>query len=257
MRPVSYLGELAILGGEALGGLVRGRADGRETLAQMYRLGVQSLPLVALTCFFTGAVMALQVAFTLSAYGAATYVGAFTGVSMVKELGPVLTAVMVAARVGAGITAELGAMTVTEQVDAIRALGASPVRQLVVPRVLALLLLVPVLTTMGMAFGIFGGLAIALTEVGQGPEFYLAQVRDFILISDILLGLAKTLFFAFAIGIIACRNGLRVRGGATGVGQATTETVVYASITVFISNFFLSKAFMVLQGYILRWLAAS
>lgn len=215
---------------------------------QMYRLGVRSLPLVGLTTVFTGAVMALQVSYTLSAYGANLYLGSFTALAIVKELGPVLSAVMLTARVGAGITAELGSMTVTEQVDALRAFGASPTKKLVVPRLIALLIMLPVLTTIGNVFGITGGLYVAIYEVGQPAEYYWSKVREFLTVGDVITGTAKTLFFALFIGLIACRNGLQTRGGATGVGQATTNTVVAASLAIFISNFFLSKLFLIMQS---------
>lgn len=218
-----------------------------ETFEQMYRLGVRSLPLVGLTMVFTGAVMALQVSYTLAAYGAKLYVGSFVSVATIRELGPVLTAVMVAARVGAGITAEIGSMSVTEQIDAMRALGASPVKKLVVPRLFALLIMLPVLTVIGDALGVLGGLYVGVAEVGQTPEYYWAKVREFLVIGDIASGTGKTFFFAYFIGIIACYNGMRTAGGATGVGRATTTTVVAASLSIFISNFFLAKVFLLLQ----------
>jgi phospholipid/cholesterol/gamma-HCH transport system permease protein len=217
---------------------------------QMYRLGVRSLPLVGLTAVFTGAVMALQVSYTLAAYGAKLYVGSFVSVSIVKELGPVLSAVMIAARVGAGITAELGSMTVTEQIDAMRALGASPVKKLVVPRMVSLFVMLPVLTILADTLGILGGAYIAVAEIDQSAEYYWSKVKEFLTIGDIVSGTGKTFFFAYFIGIIACYNGLKTKGGATGVGQATTNTVVSAAMAIFISNFFLAKVFLVIQSRI-------
>ncbi len=249
-QPVAFTGSLAVLTWDTLRQVFRPPLELRETIEQMYRLGVTSLPVVALTMFSTGAVMTLQVSNTLSAYGANIYVGAFTGLSMVKELGPVLTAVMMAARVGSGISAELGSMQVTEQIDALRALGASPVKRLVLPRLAALLLLTPVVTVIGMALGIAGGLYVAVAEIGQDAGYFFSVVRQYVTISDILLGLAKTLFFAYFIGIIACRNGMEAHGGATGVGEATTRTVVGACIAIFLSNFFLSKLSLLIQGWL-------
>lgn len=240
--------EIALLTLQVGRGLLRRPFEWRLTIEQMYRLGVRSLPLVGLTTIFTGAVMALQVSYTLAAYGANLYLGSFTALSLVKELGPVLSAVMIAARVGAGITAELGSMNVTEQVDALRALGASPIKKLVVPRLLALLVMLPVLTVIGDLLGIFGGLYVAVYEVGQPAEYYFSKVREFVRVGDVVTGTAKTLFFAYFVAIIACRNGLDARGGATGVGQATTNTVVASSLSIFISNFFLSKLFLVMQA---------
>lgn len=216
-------------------------------LDQMFRIGVRSLPLVGLTMVFTGAVMALQVSYTLAAYGAKLFVGSFVSVSVVRELGPVLTAVMIAARVGAGVTAELGSMNVTEQIDALRAMGSSPVKVLVVPRMAALIVMLPVLTVLGDTLGVLGGLYVAVAEIGQTPDYFWTKVKEYLVIGDILSGTGKTFFFAYFIGIIACRNGMSVTGGATGVGVSTTNTVVASSLAIFISNFFLAKLFLVLQ----------
>jgi phospholipid/cholesterol/gamma-HCH transport system permease protein len=250
IRLLTSVGEITLLSWDSFR-LVWRRPFGLGLIVeQMFKLGVRSLPLVAITTVFTGAVMALQVSFTLSAYGAAMYVGSFVGVSMIKELGPVLTGVMIAARVGAGITAELGSMKVTEQIDALRALGASPTKQLVIPRLGALLLMLPVLTVLGDTLGILGGLYIGVFELDQTTDYYWAKVKEFLFLSDLVSGTAKTVFFAFFIGIIACYNGLKTRGGATGVGQATTNTVVAASLAIFISNFFLAKLFLMIQAVI-------
>ena len=216
---------------------------------QMFRLGARSLPLVALTTIFTGAVMAVQTAYSLGRYGVQVYVGAFVGLSMVKELGPVLTAVMLAARVGAGIMAEIGAMTVGEQVDAMRALGADPVKVLVLPRLLALLLMIPALTMLGITLGILGGMYVSVTELDQVPGYYWSKVIEVMSVGDVLSGLGKSFFFAYFIGIIACHQGLTAHGGASGVGQSTTRSVVGSSISIFIVNFFLSKASLYLQEH--------
>ena len=241
-------GRVALLTWETFRVTFRRPMELRLLFEQMFRLGVRSLPLVALTMIFTGAVMALQVSYTLAAYGAKIYVGSFVSVSVVKELGPVLTAVMIAARVGAGIAAELGSMAVTEQIDALRALGADPVKKLVWPRMVALLVMLPVLTVLGDVLGVLGGLYVAVVEIGQSSVYYWTKVKEFLVIGDILSGVGKTVFFAYFVGIIACYNGMRTRGGATGVGQATTNTVVGASIAIFISNFFLAKVFLAIQG---------
>ena len=172
------------------------------------------------------------------------FVSRILGVSLVRELGPILTALMIGGRVGAGITAELGTMAVTEQVDALRALGASPVRALVVPRLLALFIMLPALTVVADLVGVLGGLFISVTELRVGADFYWSQLLYGMMTDDVLSGLGKSLFFAYFIGIIACWNGLRVTGGADGVGRATTATVVAASITVLVADFFLTKLFL-------------
>ncbi len=199
-----------------------------------------------MTLLFTGMVLAVQTAYSLSAYGGNTFVGDLLALAVVRELGPVLTALMVAGRVGAGITAELGSMAVTEQVDALRALAADPVKKLVVPRVGALVIAMPLLTILADVIGLFGGMLMAVSEVGQTKGFYVGHVVRALKVYDITSGLGKTLFFAFFIGVIACHKGLRATGGADGVGRATTETVVWASISVIISDFFLTKLFLVL-----------
>ena len=241
------IGQITLLVLDCLRLLFRRPFEGGLIVEQMHRVGVRSLPLVAITLLFTGAVMALQVSYTLAAYGAKLYVGSFVSLSVVKELGPVLTAVMLAARVGAGMTAELGSMEVTEQIDAIRALGASPIKKLVIPRMVALMIMVPVLTILGDTLGILGGLYIAVAEIGQSSDYYWSKVREILYVGDLISSVGKTFFFAFFIGIIACFNGLKTTGGATGVGRATTNTVVAASVCIFISNFFLAKLFLFIQ----------
>ena len=191
-------------------------------------------------------VMALQTAHTLALFGAKLYIGEVVAFSLVRELGPVLTALMVGGRVGAGITAELGTMAVSEQVDALRSLGADPVRKLVVPRMWALLITLPLLVVLADAAGVTGGALIASWELGLAPGFYFSHAFRMLTWADYFSGIAKTVFFAFAIGIVSCHNGLEARGGADGVGAATTETVVAVAISVLVLDFFLTKLLMVL-----------
>jgi phospholipid/cholesterol/gamma-HCH transport system permease protein len=242
---------------ETLGGMVR-LAGNTLVLAprrpfesdlwreQLYQLGVRSLTITNVTLLFTGMVLAIQTAFSLAAYGGKAFVGDIVALSVVRELGPVLTALMVAGRVGAGITAELGSMSVTEQIDALRALAANPVRKLVVPRVGALILGLPALTILADLAALFGGLLMAVTEVGQTRVYYMGHVLAALSVRDVASGVSKTLFFAFFIGVIACYNGIQARGGADGVGKATTNTVVVSSIAVIVSDFFLTKLFLLL-----------
>lgn len=213
---------------------------------QLFQLGVRSLTITNVTLLFTGMVLAIQTAYSLSAYGGKAFVGDIVSLSVVRELGPVLTALMVAGRVGAGITAELGSMAVTEQVDALRALAANPVRKLVVPRVAALVLALPMLTILADTIALFGGLMMAVLEVNQTRLYYMNHVLSALTVRDIFSGVGKTVFFAFFIGIIACYNGMNATGGADGVGKATTHTVVASSISVIVSDFFLTKLFLLL-----------
>ena len=216
-------------------------------VAQLYQLGFRSLTITNVTLLFTGMVLAIQTAYSLAAYGGRSFVGDILALSVVRELGPVLTALMVAGRVGAGITAELGSMAVTEQIDALRALAASPVRKLVVPRVGALVVMLPVLTILADTIALFGGLLMSIVEIGQTRTYYMNHVLGALTVGDIVSGVGKTVFFAFFIGVIACYNGMQARGGADGVGRATTSTVVTSSIAVIISDFFLTKLFILIS----------
>jgi phospholipid/cholesterol/gamma-HCH transport system permease protein len=244
VRGLTVLGGVGLLTRDSLQQAVRRPFLVRLILAEMYNLGVTSLSITNVTLLFTGMVITVQTSYTLAAYGAKIYVGNMVGLSIALELGPVLTALMVAGRVGAGITADLGSMQVSEQVDALRALAASPVKRLVVPRIVALLLVLPALTMLAEVVGIFGGLVVAYFDIGQSTAFYLAHVEQSLTIKDLFRGLGKTPFFALAIGIISCYNGLHASGGADGVGRATRNTVVVASLTIFVSNFFLAKLFL-------------
>lgn len=241
---LEYLGGLAELAGQTLVSAVTRPFYPNEVLRQMDEVGVKSVSITGITALFTGMVLALQTAYSLAAFGGKLFVGRVVSLSLVRELGPVLTALMVGGRVGSGITAELGSMTVTEQVDALRTMAISPVRRLVTPRVIATVLMMPVLTVLADFLGILGGLAIAVVELQMSAQDYLTSIWNQLQISDIMSGLAKTFFFGFEIAIIGCWNGLRTEGGAAAVGVATTRTVVFASICVLISDFFLTKLFL-------------
>jgi phospholipid/cholesterol/gamma-HCH transport system permease protein len=243
---VEYLGGLAELAGSTLVAAFTRPFYGSEVMHQMDELGVKSVSITGITALFTGMVLALQTAYSLAAFGGKVFVGRVVALSLVRELGPVLTALMVGGRVGSGITAELGSMQVTEQVDALRAMAISPVRRLVVPRVIATVLMMPVLAGIADLLGILGGLAIAVVELGLTTQDYLTSIWSQLQISDIMSGLSKTFFFGFEIALIGCWNGLRTEGGAAAVGVATTKTVVFASICVLISDFFLTKLFLAL-----------
>ena len=223
---------------------LRRRPEGRVLMEQLHHLGVLSVGISTVTALFTGMVLALQTSYSLAAYGAKFFVGDVVALSLVRELGPVLTSLMVGGRVGAGITAEVGTMNVTEQIDAIRAMAASPVRKLVVPKVLAILVMLPILVVLADFVGVMGGLVMAVTSLNQPSAFYLQHVIKALSIHDVMSGLGKTVIFALLISFIACYKGLTASGGADGVGRATTETVVAASLSVLISDFFLTKLFL-------------
>jgi len=243
---ITHLGGVVLLARDTGRALLRRPWEGRLILAQLDQIGVRSLSIVALTAVFTGMVLALQMGSFLGKFGAKIFVSRIVGLSLLRELGPVLTALMIAGRVGAGITAELGSMRVTEQIDAMRALGADPIRKLVVPRLVALVIMLPLLTILGDCLGVLGGFLISVTELRVGGDFYFKSLLQYLTFSDLGSGVGKTVFFAVFIALIACDNGLRAEGGADGVGRATTATVVAGSITVLVSDFFLTKLFLVM-----------
>lgn len=212
-----------------------------EMINQMDHIGVGSLGIVVLTGFFTGGVLILQAYPTLEYYGAQSNAGQGVATSLIRELGPVLTALMVAGRVGSAISAELGSMVVSQQIDAMRALGTSPVRKLVTPRIVALLVTLPLLTVAADLFGLIGGGIVAKQIYGLDQTVYISSVRTGTSIDDIIAGIIKPIFFGILIGLISCHKGLSTKGGTVGVGVSTTQAVVVASIWVIIADFFLSK----------------
>ena len=218
----------------------------RPLVEQLDSIGFKSLNVVTLTAIFAGMVLALQMGQFLARFGAKIYVSRIMGISLLRELGPVLTALMIGARVGAGISAELGTMKVTDQIDAMRALGASPVKELVTPRVLAITLILPVLTILADAVGLIGGWFISVTQLGVGSTYFYNSLMRNLVLGDLTSGLGKSVVFGFLIGIVACHRGLTATGGADGVGRATTSAVVVASISILISDFFLTKLFLAL-----------
>jgi phospholipid/cholesterol/gamma-HCH transport system permease protein len=212
-----------------------------DAVEQFNAIGVGSLTVVLLTGFFTGAVLALQTGITLDRFGARPVVGQLVSASMVRELGPVLTALMLAGRVGSGIAAELGSMVVTDQISALRALGTDPVRKLVVPRVLAGLFMAPILTVVADFVGVIGGGVIAVTQLRVAWNVYQSSILEGIDLADVWMGLIKPFVLGFVIVSIGCHVGLRATGGTQGVGRATTQAVVGASVAVLAVDFFLTR----------------
>jgi phospholipid/cholesterol/gamma-HCH transport system permease protein len=243
---IDELGRFALLAAATGRALVQRRFPALETLRQIEAIGARSTTIVVITALFTGMVLALQTGFALARFGAKPYVGSVVGLSLARELGPVLTALMVGGRVGAGITAELGAMQVSEQVDAIRSLGANPVQKLVLPRVIAATLSLPLLTVLANLLGVLGGLVISATQFHISPNFYVQTIVNIVTVEDFLSGIGKTVVFGWIIAMVACFQAFETTGGTVGVGRATTRTVVVASITVLIADFFLTQALLVL-----------
>ena len=219
----------------------------RDVVEQFETIGVGSLTVVLLTGMFTGMVLALQSGFTLDQFGARSMVGRLVSASMVKELGPVLTGLMVAGRVGSGIAAELGSMMVTEQIAALRALGTDPLRKLVLPRILAGLVMVPLLTVVSGGVGMVGGWIVTVTQLKVASSVYWNSVVNGLYIQDVWMGLIKPFFIGFTITSIGCHVGMRTRGGTQGVGRATTNAVVAASVAVIAVDFFVTKLLIVLM----------
>ncbi len=218
-----------------------------DTYMQMDIVGVSSIPIVLMTGFFTGAVLALQTASSLKAFGAVNMTGALVALTLVKELGPVLVALMVAGRIGSGISSQLGSMVVTEQIDAMRALGTDPVRKLVTPRVVATTTMLPLLTIAGDFLGLIGGWIISLNVLKLNTSLYWSNALRILTYIDALEGLIKPFVFGFIIGLIGCYKGLNTKGGTKGVGEATTASVVTASILIIVADFFISKLILEIQ----------
>ncbi|MFC1621452.1 MlaE family ABC transporter permease [Candidatus Omnitrophota bacterium] len=208
----------------------------KEIFAHMYNIGVLSFPIVFLVSLFTGMVLALQSAYQLTKMDAQMYISSLVALSVVRELGPVLTALVIAGRVGASITAELGTMKVTEQIDALETLAANPVKYLVVPRFLALCIMLPVLTIYADFIGIAGGYLIGVYKLLIGPTIYVKMTFDPLMFKDIFTGLFKSLVFAVVICIVSCYEGFRTEGGAEGVGKSTTLSVVTSFILIIASD---------------------
>jgi phospholipid/cholesterol/gamma-HCH transport system permease protein len=217
------------------------------TIEQMFIIGVRSFLLVAVTALATGSVIALQFGYGLQKFGGQLYVPKVLSLSFVRELGPVFTSLLVAARIGSGITAEVGSMNVTQQIDAIRALGTSPIKKIVIPRLLATVITLPILTVFANFIGIFGGMLVCVKELGATPDFFYYKVLETVTFNDIYTGLIKTVVFAIFIALTACYRGMRTSGGTKGVGDSTTWVVVTTNIFIMVADFFLTKLFIILQ----------
>lgn len=233
--------------GQLVRSLVTPPIYGRDFIEQLDRIGVGSLTVVLLTGAFTGMVLALQSGMTLDQFGARPVVGRLVSAAMVRELGPVLTALMVTGRVGSGIAAELGSMMVTEQISALRALGTDPVRKLVLPRVVAGTIMVPILTIIADGVGMVGGAIISSTQLKVATSVYWNNVVQGLYSEDIWMGVIKPVVLGFVLVSIACHVGLRTKGGTQGVGRSTTNSVVAGSVAVLAVDFLLTKLLITLM----------
>ena len=242
--PILSVQDFFVLFGKAIRAVFRRPHYRDDIFLQMDVIGFGSLPIVILTGFFSGAVMALQMSKALAQYGAVGKTGELVTISLVRELGPVLTSLMVAGRNSSGMASELGSMKVTEQIDAMRALGTDPVQKLVAPRLIATCFVLPLLTVVADFLGIFGGFVIASSLLQMSPDFYWSSAWQSIGYNDMFQGLIKPFSFAFVVALVGCHYGLGTTGGTQGVGRSTTRAVVVASVWIFVLDFFITRFFV-------------
>ncbi|WP_438018167.1 MlaE family lipid ABC transporter permease subunit [Sorangium sp. So ce315] len=238
---IEHLGQFGQMTWGAIKAIFDRPLEIRSTIYQMESLGVRSAAIASVTALFVGMVMAVQFAIGLQKFGGMEYTGRIIGLSFSRELAPTLTAVIVGGRIGAGIAAEVGSMAVTEQIDAIRALGANPLKKLVLPRLLASIVVMPVLGAFALVMGFGGAMLISATEFGIPAGFFLRTALGSVTFMDYFSGMYKTPFFGAIIALVGCHFGLITRGGTEGVGHSTTRTVVVTSIAILIADFFLTK----------------
>ncbi len=247
-KQVAGVQDYSLLAGRAVANLFTAPRYWSEIWSQMDSIGVGSMPIVILTGFFTGCVLALQSATALKEFGAVNKTGGLVALSMVKELGPVLTGLMVSGRNASGMASELGSMKVTEQIDAMRALGTDPIRKLVAPRLFATVFMLFFLTIISDAVGIAGGALVSTTLIGLPWSSYIADSYDKLLYGDVVAGMTKPLFSGFIIATVGCYFGLKTTGGTQGVGKATTEAVVVSSVFIIVVDFLVTRLMIGIFG---------
>ena len=244
-RSIMWYGGLGLLAARVLRNLALPPAYFRLVILEIETIGVRSLPVAVIAAVFTGMVFALQSAVNMARFGAENYVGPVAALAILRELGPVLTAVLVGGKVASGITAELGSMKVTEQIDALRVLGVNYVKRLIVPRLLAAVVVFPLLTVLADVVGVLGGMLIMVTERGADPWGYWNTTTYWVVPRDFLTGIIKSAFFGVVVTLIGCYNGLATEGGTEGLGRATTATVVHVTMGVIVADFFLTKLLLI------------
>ncbi len=243
MSFLHFLGGLTTLAGQSFYGLFMPPLKNRRVLEQAKRAGSDSLPIVSLIGLFIGMIFAFQTAYLMQRLGSEIYIASIVALSMVRELGPIITSLVVAGRVGAAITAEIGSMQVTEQIDALQAMATNPVKYLVVPRFLALSLMLPILTLYADIIGILGGWLICVYKLGIPSRLYMNITFEALKFKDLFTGLSKTIFFGMIIALVSCYEGFNVEGGAEGVGRATTRSVVSSFILIIAADCFFTALF--------------
>jgi len=244
LRLITYLGRLGIFLGQALAFIVMPPLKVRRIIRQMHFIGVRSLLVIVLTGLFTGMVLALQGFYTLSQYGSEGFLGSAVALSLLTELGPVLSALMVTGRAGSALTAEIGIMRITEQIDALEVMALNPMRYLVVPNVLAGTIVLPLLASIFAVVGVYGGYLVGVELLGVSSGTYFQDMIDAVDMKDVTIGIRKSLTFGFLIALICCFKGYHAGFGAEGVSRATTEAVVFASVTVLVMDYVLNAVLL-------------
>jgi phospholipid/cholesterol/gamma-HCH transport system permease protein len=240
------VGDVVILFYRTLYASIRPPFDFRLVVQELDDIGFKSIPIVVVSSIAIGMVMVVQLAWGFAFFGAKGVIGPIVTLAFVRELGPVLASLLVAGRVGSGITAEIGSMQVTEQIDAIRSLGADPIKKLVVPRFIAALVSFPFLAVIADLSGMIGAMIMADIELGVKPRLFLSSMEGFVTLTDFFSGILKTVFFGIFVSIIGCYVGINTEGGTEGVGRATTLTVVISMVLIIVGDFFLTKLFLIL-----------
>jgi phospholipid/cholesterol/gamma-HCH transport system permease protein len=241
VRFLEHMGAVSNMAVGAVRAGFRRPFEGRAILSQMEALGVASVGIVIVTSVFIGMVMAVQFAFGLRKFGGMEYTGRVVALSFARELAPTLTAIIVGGRIGSGMAAEVGAMNVTEQIDAVRALGADPLKKLVWPRLVASVIVMPILSAFALVLGFSGAMLVTDLEFHIPSAFFLRTALSVVTLPDVLAGMAKTPVFGAIIALVGCHFGMSTKGGTVGVGLSTTRSVVTISIAILIADFFLTK----------------
>ena len=249
-RRILHVQEYALLCARSVSNLFSPPYYASDVLDQMDIIGVGSLPIVLLTGFFIGAVMVLQTAAQFERFGQTALTADVVSLALVRELGPSITGLLVAGRNSSGMASELGSMLVTEQVDAMRAMGTDPIRKLVTPRMIATVLMLPLLTAMADFLGLIGGYVVSYFTLRLGAVSFWTRAIDALEFSDLMQGLSKPIVYGFILSTIGCYQGLSVTGGTQGVGRATTQAVVASSVFILVANFFLTKLMLFLAGHV-------
>lgn len=243
MSLAETMGSAALMFKSVVFWLFRSRFEVGEVVKQAVKIGVDSITVTVLTSFFTGMVLALQMGHSMkNLFNEPMFIGTMVAFSMLKELGPVMTSIVVAGRAGAVVTAEIGTMKVTEQIDALYTLGTNPTRYLLVPRYIAFMIMLPLLTVFADFLGVLGGCLVGMIKLGVSPSVYMDDIFTYLTITDFMHGFLKTFSFAFMIATVSCYKGLNTKGGAEGVGKATTEAVVASMVLVMVLDYFISAA---------------